>query len=74
MSNDCTSVNNIKTLSSKVLFALSVNSFNAVFNRIVTKLQELAAAPDENVDYSDIQIIQHIDLDVVKLTKLLSGL
>lgn len=60
----------IRTLASKVLFALSVNFFNAVFNRISSKLQEVAACIDENPDFSDIELIQHINVDVGRLIKL----
>lgn len=73
MSNDNPSVHAIKALASKVLFALSMNFFNAVFSRISTKLQELASSPDENADYSDIELIQHINVDISRLTKLLTG-
>ena len=73
MSNDNPNTHAIKVLASKVLFALSVNFFNAVFNRISSKLQELASCPDENPDYSDIELIQHINVDVNRLTKLLTG-
>lgn len=62
----------IKLLASKVLFALSINFFNAVFGRISSKLQELASCPEENLDYSDIELIQHINVDVYRLTKLLT--
>lgn len=62
----------LKALASKVLFALSQNHFGAVFNRISARLQELSACSEENPDYSDIELIQHIDLDVHKLTKLLT--
>lgn len=62
----------LKALASKVLFALSQNHFNAVFNRISARLQELSACSEENPDYSDIELIQHIDLDVLRLTKLLT--
>lgn len=62
----------LKALASKVLFALSQNHFGAVFNRISARLQELSACAEENPDYSDIELIQHIDLDVIKLTKLLT--
>lgn len=62
----------LKALASKVLFALSQNHFGAVFNRISARLQELSACSEENPDYSDIELIQHIDLDVNKLTKLLT--
>lgn len=60
-------------MASKVLFALSLNFFNAVFNRISSRLQELVKCGDENVDYSDIELIQHINVDVCKLIKLLNG-
>lgn len=64
----------LKALASKVLFALSQNHFGAVFNRISARLQELSATSEENPDFSDIELIQHIDLDVPRLTKLLTGL
>lgn len=73
MSNDNPNTHAIKILASKVLFALSVNFFNAVFNRISSKLQELASCPDENPDYSDIELIQHINVDLNRLTRLLTG-
>lgn len=62
----------LKPIASKVLFALSQNHFHAVFNRIAARLQELSTCSEENPDYSDIELIQHIDLDVHRLTKLLS--
>lgn len=73
MSSDNPNSIAIKALASKVLFALSVNFFNAVFSRISSKLQELASCPDENPDYSDIELIQHINVDVHRLTRLLTG-
>lgn len=63
----------LKNLASKVLFALSINFFNAVFNRISGKLQELSTSTEENPDYTDLELIQHINVDVVKLTRLLNG-
>lgn len=63
----------LKSLASKVLFALSQNHFSAVFNRISAKLQELTASSEESLDYSDIELIQHIDMDMIKLSKLLQG-
>lgn len=50
----------LKVLASKVLFALSQNHFGAVFSRISARLQELSACSEENPDYSDIELIQHI--------------
>lgn len=73
VSNDNPNVLAIRALASKVLFALSVNFFNAVFGRISSKLQELASCPDENPDYSDIELIQHINVDVMRLTRLFTG-
>ncbi|KAL0113512.1 hypothetical protein PUN28_012574 [Cardiocondyla obscurior] len=62
----------IKNLASKVLFALSLNFFNAVFNRISARLQELSNSGDENPDCSDIELMQYINVDVHRLTRLLN--
>lgn len=64
-------VTQIRKLASKVLFALSVNNFNAVFNRISGRFQELSSGPDETVDHNDLELIQHINVDLTRLTKLL---
>lgn len=63
----------LKALASKVIFALSQNHFGAVFNRILARLQELSATSEENPDSGDIELIQHIDLDIQRLIKLLTG-
>ncbi|KAM3956254.1 LOW QUALITY PROTEIN: neurofibromin 1 [Aphomia sociella] len=67
-------VNNtlLRQLASKVLFALSLNFFNAVFNRISARLQELASSSEENPDYTDIELIQHINVDILRLIRLLT--
>ncbi|XP_034188157.1 neurofibromin 1 isoform X2 [Osmia lignaria lignaria] len=70
--NDIPQNAHLRNLASKVLFALSLNFFNAVFNRISSRLQELAKCGDENADYSDIELIQHINVDVYRLTRLLN--
>ncbi|KAF6216642.1 hypothetical protein GE061_000988 [Apolygus lucorum] len=62
----------LKTLATKVLFALSLNFFTAVFNRISARLQELSACNEENPDYTDIELIQYINVDVFKLIKLIN--
>ncbi|XP_050702406.1 neurofibromin-like, partial [Eriocheir sinensis] len=63
----------LKTLASKVLFALSLNNFSVVFNRISVRLQELSATnTDENPDVTDIELIQHINVDVNRLIRLLN--
>lgn len=63
----------LRNLASRVLFALSVNNFNAVFNRVSARLQELSTTNEENPDYADIELIQHISLDLQRLNKLLNG-
>ncbi|EFN88549.1 Neurofibromin [Harpegnathos saltator] len=62
ISHDSPQTKMIRELASKVLFALSLNFFNA----------ELANSGDENPDCSDIEIIQHINVDVYRLTRLLN--
>ncbi|XP_037071704.1 neurofibromin-like [Pollicipes pollicipes] len=62
----------LRALASKVLFALSLNNFNAVFNKISASLTQLSSCSDETADFSDIELIQHINLDVGRLIKLLS--
>lgn len=74
--NDSNSNSNalaLKALASKVLFSLSRNHFAAVFNRISARIQELSVSSEENPDFTDIELIQHIDLDVSRICKLLSG-
>ncbi|KAJ2943373.1 hypothetical protein O0L34_g12181 [Tuta absoluta] len=67
-----TSSMELKGLASKVLFALSLNFFNSVFNRISARLQELATSTEENPDYTDIELIQHINVDILRLIRLLT--
>nr|XP_024217524.1 uncharacterized protein LOC112210982 [Halyomorpha halys] len=71
-SNENPNAVQLKNLATKVLFALSLNFFNAVFNRISARLQELSTCSDENPDYTDIELIQYINVDVLKLTKLMN--
>ncbi|XP_050557964.1 neurofibromin isoform X9 [Spodoptera frugiperda] len=73
MRNEST-VNNtlLRQLASKVLFALSLNFFNAVFNRISARLQELSSSSEENPDFTDIELIQHVNLDILRLIRLLT--
>ncbi|XP_061727749.1 neurofibromin [Cydia pomonella] len=73
MRNENTTSNTLlRQLASKVLFALSLNFFNAVFNRISARLQELASSSEENPDYTDIDLIQHINVDILRLIRLLT--
>ena len=86
-SSSCSSPSNnmptnlLSCKASKVLFALSINNFGAVFSRISGRLQELSVDSGGRGDgggdrdpgeYTDIELIQHIDVDIVRLTKLLN--
>jgi len=62
----------LRNLASKVLFALSLNNFSAVFSRISGRLQELSVSSEETSDHTDIELIQHINVDIGRLTKLFS--
>lgn len=73
MPNESSSqVAQIRSLSSKVLFALSVNNFHLVLSRISSRLQEVSQSSEESPDPTDIELIQHIHVDLARLTKLLS--
>ena len=65
-------VNQIRDLTAKVLFSLSVNNFSAVFSRISSRLHELSVSSEENPDHTDVELIQYIDVDMARLTKILS--
>ena len=54
----------LRSLASKVLFALSLNNFSAVFSRISGRLQELSVSSEETSDHTDIELIQHINVDI----------
>ncbi len=72
MPNDSSNmVNQIRTLASKVLYALSVNNFAAVFSRFTFRLSELSTSSEENPDHTDIELIQHIDMNLANLTRVL---
>lgn len=67
-------VQTIRVLASKVLFALSMNFYNSIFNRICVKLQEMSTITEEMTDFSDIELIQHINLDFTGLKTLITGM
>lgn len=41
---------------------------------ILSRLQELSSSNEENPDLSDIELIQHINVDTIRLIKLLNGM
>ncbi|CAH1800649.1 unnamed protein product [Owenia fusiformis] len=63
-------VSQLKLLASKVLFALSLNNFTAVFNRISGRLHTLATSTEDYSDFTDLELIQHINVDCARLIKL----
>ncbi|KAK2156732.1 hypothetical protein LSH36_206g01021 [Paralvinella palmiformis] len=62
----------LKHLASKVLFALSQNNFTAVFSRISARLTALSSSNEDVTDFTDLELIQHINVDCNRLTKLLN--
>lgn len=50
-----------------VLFFFSCNNFNVVFSCIFIRLQELIVCLEDNVDVYDIELLQYINVDCVKL-------
>ncbi|XP_025089019.1 neurofibromin-like isoform X4 [Pomacea canaliculata] len=61
----------LRNLASEVLYALSLNNFTAVFNKISAKLVALVQVEDSS-DLSDLELIQHMNMDLSRLTKLLN--
>ncbi|XP_074869403.1 neurofibromin isoform X2 [Carettochelys insculpta] len=61
----------LRNSASGVLFSLSCNNFNAVFSRISTRLQELTVCSEDNADVHDIELLQYISVDCVKLKRIL---
>ncbi|XP_026536220.1 neurofibromin isoform X2 [Notechis scutatus] len=61
----------LRNSASGVLFSLSCNNFNAVFSRISTRLQELTVCSEDNADVHDIELLQYISVDCIKLKRIL---
>jgi neurofibromin 1 len=62
----------VKQLASNVLFALSVNNFNALFSKILSRLEETNDEFQSDACLYDLELIQHINVDIAKLTRLLN--
>ncbi|KAK4469506.1 hypothetical protein MN116_007051 [Schistosoma mekongi] len=63
--------NQLLLLVSQVLYALSTHYFNAVFNRIPNCLA-VAAQDESNADQAnELELIQHLNLDMRKLSRLI---
>jgi neurofibromin 1 len=65
----------VKQLASNVIFALSVNNFNALFNKVLSRLEETNddfQTNDNPMNLYDLELIQHINFDMAKLTRLIN--
>jgi neurofibromin 1 len=87
--NFIASVTLVRQLASRIIFALSVNNFNALFGRVLSRLEDIASddyqqsssgsggsgGTDNNplITY-DLELIQHINFDLSKLTRLINEL
>ncbi|CAF2935258.1 unnamed protein product [Rotaria sp. Silwood2] len=69
---DGITVQHVRQLASNVLFALSVNNFSTLFSKVVSRLECLIASGDETYEAGDLDLIQHMNVDMLKLTRLLN--
>ncbi|CAF0862260.1 unnamed protein product [Didymodactylos carnosus] len=69
---DGVTVQHVRQLASHVLFALSVNNFSTLFSKVVSRLECLIASGDETCEAGDLDLIQHMNVDMSKLTRLLN--
>ncbi|CAF4510371.1 unnamed protein product [Rotaria socialis] len=69
---DGITVQQVRQLASNVLFALSVNNFGTLFSKVVSRLECLIVSGDETCEAGDLDLIQHMNVDMLKLTRLLN--
>ncbi|XP_033102145.1 neurofibromin-like, partial [Anneissia japonica] len=62
----------LKQRASRILFSLSQTNFNAMFKRISSRLDDLSSSNDDTVDLVDIDLIQHMNMNLKQLTQLLT--
>uniref|UniRef100_A0A915KPM0 Uncharacterized protein n=1 Tax=Romanomermis culicivorax TaxID=13658 RepID=A0A915KPM0_ROMCU len=78
--NDVYHFKNLQERASKVVYGLSIASFSAVFSRIASKLKTISSDTTNDCsinsayDLSDIELIQHIHMDLNAVIKLLRGM
>ncbi len=73
-------ISQVKQLASNVIFALSVNNFNALFCKILARLEDTiddfaTSSGQDNgsaANTYDLELIRHINFDMAKLTRLLN--
>ncbi|KRX68358.1 Neurofibromin, partial [Trichinella sp. T9] len=81
LSSDSNQAIQLKEKASKVIYNLSLSSFNVIFNRIVAKLKAVSCEPSavsvpsdlmaSSSDNVDIELMQYIHFDLKSLIKLL---
>ncbi|PAA68954.1 hypothetical protein BOX15_Mlig013644g1 [Macrostomum lignano] len=60
------------TLASRVIYALSVNNFNTVFNRILSSLNlSTSELEDADCQISELELIQYLSMDLTRLSRLI---
>lgn len=76
MPGDTQLAENLRQQARSLLFAVSLNNFFAIFGRFSRALEffskELSTSEQENPDFIDIELIQHIKFDLNKMVKLFS--
>uniref|UniRef100_H2ZAB5 Neurofibromin n=1 Tax=Ciona savignyi TaxID=51511 RepID=H2ZAB5_CIOSA len=63
----------LQTSAVRVLYCISRNNFDVVFARVSARLYELTLSNDELADLSDLFLIQHIYLDLARISKILEA-
>ncbi|CAF1380764.1 unnamed protein product [Didymodactylos carnosus] len=74
VADDGVTVQHVRQLASHVLFVLSVNNFSTLFKSCFTRFKTecLIASGDETCEAGDLDLIQHMKVDMSKLTRLLN--
>ncbi|CAF1066978.1 unnamed protein product [Adineta ricciae] len=72
ISGDGITAQHVRQLASNVLFALSVNNFSTLFSKVVSRLECLIVSGEETCEAGDLDLIQHMNVDMLKLTRLLN--
>ncbi|XP_076800619.1 neurofibromin-like isoform X2 [Clavelina lepadiformis] len=70
--NDKPVLTQLQASASRVLYCISQNNFNVVFSRISTRIHDLNM--DDLADLSDLDLLQHIYIDLSRITKLLEDI
>lgn len=61
----------LRESASKLLYYLSRDNFDVVYTRFLFKLNEIGATTEEAPDMTDVEVIQHLDLKIDSLTRVI---